>query len=179
MLPDTDSEPPPSSPQVPPSPTPAAGDTAPQGRWRIVVSSDSAYYPGGSSTQDVTFRLLCEDECVGTLETDGGTIRTVHWDGGELRVELPGEETGSARCFDDDQQPVPGSATMTVRRTHDFVLTASEPDESGRPTVLGGAYDEEIAIDEQSRDCGFPTTFTGRWSWSLHSLDSSPAAGEA
>ncbi|MDT7570504.1 MAG: hypothetical protein QOE05_678 [Actinomycetota bacterium] len=176
---DADSEPPPTSAQASPSPSEAAADTAPQGRWRVVVSSDSPYYPGGPSRQDVTFRIVCDDECVGTLETEGGTIRTVHWDGDELMVELPEEETGAARCFGADQEPGPGSATMTVRRTDEFVLDASEPDEEGRPTRLEGSYDEDIGIGEQSRECGFPHSFTGRWSWSLRSLDSTPVEGEA
>ena len=176
---DAESEPPPTSPQVPPSPSSAVADTAPQGEWRVAVWSESPYYPGGQSVQGVTFRIVCQAECVGTLETQSGVIRTVHWDGDELVVELPEEESGDARCFDDEQEPVTGSATMTVRRTHDFVLTASDPDEAGRPTRLEGSYDEDIAIDEQSPDCGFPDSFTGRWSWMLISVGSSPAAGEA
>ncbi len=119
--------------------------------------SDSPYYPGGQSEQGVTFRIVCEAECVGTLETEGGIIRTVHWDGDELRVELPDEESGDARCFDADQQPVPGSATMTVRRTHDFVLAASEPDEDGRPTRLEGRTTRTSPSTSSHRDCGFPT----------------------
>jgi hypothetical protein len=174
-----DSEPPPSTPQASPSPTSTVADSAPQGRWRIVVSSDSPYYPGGRSTQELTFRILCPDECVGTLETEAGTIRTVHWDGRRLLVELPAEESGAAHCFDAQQEPVPGSATMTVRRTHEFVLAASDPDEEGRPTHLLGSYDEDIGIEEQSQDCGFPRTFTGTWSWDLTALDSTPVAGEA
>ncbi len=179
----TDSEPGPASPQPSAfpsqSPSATAADTAPQGDWRIAVSSDSPYYPGGQSVQGVTFRFVCEPECVGTLETEGGIIRTVHWDGEEMRVELPEEESGDARCFGADQQPVPGSATMTVRRTHDFLLAGSDPDEAGRPTRLEGGYDEDIAVDEQSRACGFPDSFTGRWSWKLVSVGSSPVAGEA
>ncbi|MEO6204677.1 MAG: hypothetical protein ABIO67_04745 [Mycobacteriales bacterium] len=174
-----ESEPPPSTPQVAPSPSNDVAGSAPQGRWRIVVSSDSPYYPSGTSTQELTFRILCADECMGTLETEGGTMRTVHWDGQSLVVELPEEESGPAQCFDARQQPVTGSARMTVRRTHEFVLAASAPDDAGRPTRLAGAYDEDIGIDEQSRGCGFPGTFTGTWSWDLTALDSTPAAGEA
>ena len=152
---DADSEPPPTSPQVSPSPSSAAGDTAPQGAWRIAVSSDSPYYPGGQSVQGVTFRIVCEDECVGTLETEGGVIRTVHWDGDELRWSCPARSPGRA-VLRRRSEPVPGSATMTVRRTHDFVLAASEPDEDGRPTRFEGSYDEDIAIDEQSRGLRLP-----------------------
>jgi hypothetical protein len=178
-----DSEPARTSPQPSPSPeAPGPSDlaaSAPQGRWRIVVSSDSAYYPGGTSTQDLMFRLVCEEECIGTLQTEGGTLRTVRWDGQRLLVQLPEEETGDALCFDGDQQPVPGSATMTVRRAHEFALESSDRDEEGRPTRLQGGYDETIGIDHQSTRCGFPETFTGRWSWSLRSLESEAAGGTA
>ena len=82
---DADSEPSPTSPQASPSPSSAAADTAPQGAWRIAVWLGLAVLPRRrESVQGVTFRIVCEAECVGTLETEGGVIRTVHWDGDEL-----------------------------------------------------------------------------------------------
>ena len=98
----TDSQPSPASPQASPSPDLAA--SAPHGRWQITVASGSAYYPGGANQQEMTIRIVCDDECVGTIETESGVIRTVRWDGERLRVALPAHETGAAKCF--DAQPV-------------------------------------------------------------------------
>ena len=53
-------------------------------------------------------------------------------------------------------------------------LEGSGPDAGGMPTRLVGRYDEEVTIDEQSADCGFPEKFVGTWEWDLTSLDSSP-----
>lgn len=179
-----DSEPAPASPQASPAPStstssadPAA--TAPQGRWRVRVASRSPYYPGGSSQQQLMIRLVCDEECVGTIETETGVIRTVHWDGRRLTVLLPGHETGAARCFDAGGAPVPGTSTMTVDRSGELVLDASEPDAEGRPTRLEGSYDEDVTVDRQSADCGFPDSFTGTWRWDLESLESRAAEGTA
>jgi hypothetical protein len=172
-----ESEPVPASPQA--APSAGVADPTPQGRWRIVVSSDSPYYPGGSSSQELTLRLVCEEDCVGTLETASGVIRTVHWDGTSLRVELPTHESGAAKCFDGRGSPGPGTSTMTVDRSGELVLAGSDPDADGRPTHLAGSYDEDVTVDEQSDDCGFPTTFGGTWSWDLTALDSEPAEGTA
>ena len=169
----TDSEPLPASPQASSS-APDLADSAPQGRWQVTVASPSAYYPGGSSQQELTIRMVCEAECVGTIETDGGVIRTVRWDGERLRVVLPEHETGTAKCFDARQSPGPGTSTMTVDRSGELVLEGSEPDAAGMPTRLAGRYDEKVTIDEQSADCGFPDEFAGTWEWDLRSLDSSP-----
>ncbi len=173
----TDSEPPAGSPQA--APSPGVADTAPQGRWRVRVSSDSPYYPGGSSSQELTIRIVCDEECVGTIETESGVIRTVHWDGARLLVTLPAHESGAAHCFDVQGSPGPGSSTMTVDRSGELVLEGSDPDEDGRPTHLAGSYEEDVTVDEQSDDCGFPDTFAGTWSWDLTSLDSTSAQGEA
>ena len=168
----TDSRPPPASPQASPSPDLAA--SAPHGRWGITVASGSPYYPGGSSQQELTIRIVCDAECVGTIETESGVIRTVRWDGERLRVALPAHETGAAKCFDAHQSPGPGTSTMTVDRSGELVLEGSDPDAGGMPTRLVGRYDEEVTIDEQSADCGFPEEFVGTWEWDLTSLDSSP-----
>ena len=168
----SDSQPSPASPQA--SPAPDAAASAPHGRWQITVASESAYYPGGANQQELTIRIVCDDGCVGTIETESGVIRTVRWDGERLRVALPAHETGAAKCFDAQQSPGPGISTMTVDRSGELVLEGSEPDAAGMPTRLVGRYDEEVTIDEQSADCGFPDEFLGTWAWDLTSLDSSP-----
>jgi hypothetical protein len=170
----SDSQPSPVSPQASPSPDLAA--SAPHGRWQITVASGSQFYPGGANQQELTIRIVCDNECVGTIETESGVIRTVRWDGERLRVALPAHETGAAKCFDARQSPGPGTSTMTVDRSGELVLEGSEPDAAGMPTRLAGRYDEEVTIDEQSAECGFPEEFVGTWEWDLTSLDSSPHA---
>jgi hypothetical protein len=91
-----------------------------------------------------------------------------------LRILLPAHETGAAKCFDAQQSPGPGTSTMTVDRSGELVLEGWEPDAAGMPTRLVGRYDEDVTIDEQSADCGFPHEFAGTWEWDLTSLDSSP-----
>lgn len=174
------------SAQAPPSPSPTPGSTAspdpadsvPQGQWKVRVSSDSSYYPREVSTQTVMIRIVCAAECVGTLQTETGVIRAVRWDGQTLDVRLPTEETGVARCIAAGGGLVDGTATMTVRRSQELPLTGSEPAQ-GMPTRLSGSYSERVQIDEQSRSCGFPARFTGRWSWELRSLDAVPDEGAA
>lgn len=167
------------SAQAPPSPgARAAADSAPQGQWKVRVSSDSAYYPREVSTQTVTIRILCADDCIGTLETETGVIRAVRWDGQTLSVRLPAEETGPARCFDADGALVAGSATMSVRRSEELPLTGSEPAQ-GMPPRLTGGYAEHVRVEDQTRGCGFPPRFTGRWTWELRSIDAMSDEGAA
>jgi hypothetical protein len=144
----------------------------------VTVSSDSAYYPREVSSQQVSIRIVCADECVGTLETETGIVRVVRWDGRRLQVRLPTEETGAARCFDADGTLVPGTATMNVRRAQELALQGSEP-AGGMPTRLSGSYDESVVVQQESRACGFPRRFGGTWRWELRSLDATADAGAA
>ena len=71
-----------------------AGGTVPQDSGGSWCPPRRRTTPAARRPRSSPFRIVCDEECVGTLETEGGLIRTVRWDGDRLLVELPEEETG-------------------------------------------------------------------------------------